>query len=104
MMAYIKSLFYFGYRWNLHLLAGAIYDDWREPFDSPEAFTGAVSKGVPVRPPYMHHWRAMVSTLGLSMLLYVAVNLSDPVAGLLSYGVDCNFPGRVFDSSLPPEG
>lgn len=53
-IAYIKSIFDFGNCRNLHFLAVAIYDDGRKPFDSPEAFTGTVSKGVPMRPPHVH--------------------------------------------------
>lgn len=44
-----------------------------------------------------------MSTLRLSVLLYVPVNLPDPVSGLLSHGVDGDFPRRVLYPSLPPE-
>lgn len=80
-IAYIKSIFLDrGNCWNLHFFAVAIYDDGRQPFDSPEAFTRPVSKGVPMRPPHMHHRRAMMAAQGLAMLLYITVNLPNPVA------------------------
>ena len=104
MMAYIKSIFLDrGNGRDVHFLAVAIYDDGRQPFDSPEAFTRTVSKGVPVCPPHMHHRRTMMSALRLSVLLNVPVNFPDPVTRLFTYGVDRNFPGCVFDSPLPPE-
>ena len=53
--AYIKSIFLDrGNGRDVHFLAVAIYDDGRQPFNSPEAFSGPVSKGVPVPPPHVH--------------------------------------------------
>lgn len=53
--AYKKSIFLNrGNGRDVHFLAVSIDNDWREPFDAPEAFTGSISKGVPMRPPHVH--------------------------------------------------
>lgn len=44
-----------------------------------------------------------MSSQGIAMLFHITVDFSDPVASLFPYGVDSNFPGRVFDSPLLPE-